>query len=373
LRGRFASELRYVCAGLIFLAGLAVLEPLFVTRSVPPPVASHSCPGATCLGGQTTAPRPDSLRPTPPPTPAPTNLPQPPPATPTPAAAVAPQPRSALLIRSVNDSLFDAHDQLMNDPVTQAMLRQHGTPIIRIPIRDSLTDADALRAFTAVRNSGAAPLAIVHGACVSNTYAVDAHWLNLLARVFSSGPVYVEYGNEEDLSCAGGSNGAAVYTASWNAVVPMLKARFPRYAFIGPVNFESNPAYVAAFVKGARPEPDFISWHEYVCNRVQPDSYCMGHIRRWAVHVSDTNAAVNAAVGHALPIMITEWNLGGADPRYGNPGFIGPWTRAALNEWASLVSSGVYAAFLYSCESHPDFELVTSRNTLTPQGESFFL
>ena len=328
---------------------MVVLELVVGVPTPRSPLATRPCSGDTCRSADSGA----------------TAVPAP---VPPPVAAA-----SALLIRSVNDSLFNRYDQLMNDPITQEMLRKHGTPIVRIPIRDPLSDAEALRAFRAVRTSGAAPLAIVHGACVRDAYTVDSHWLGLLAQVFTSGPVYVEYGNEEDLSCAAGTGGAGVYTASWNAVVPLLKARFPTDRFIGPVNFESNSAYVAAFVRGARPQPDFISWHEYVCNRSQPDSYCMEHIARWRNHVDDTNAAVRAALGHTVPIMITEWNLGGVDPRYGSAAFIQAWTRAALNQWASLVASGVYAAFLYSCESHPDFELITSRNTLTPQGESFFL
>ncbi|TMB86493.1 MAG: hypothetical protein E6J45_13805 [Chloroflexi bacterium] len=351
-----------------FLVCLAVLELVVGVPAPRSPLITRGCAPDACRTADIGAGAvPSSVSP-----PIATRTPGPAP-TQAPASAPPVTPASALLIRSVNDSLFDSYDQLMNDPGTQAMLRKHGTPIVRIPIRDALSDAEALRAFTAVRNSGAAPLAIVHGACVPDTYTVDSHWLGLLARVFTSGPVYVEYGNEEDLSCAGGIRGAHVYTASWNAVVPRLKARFPNDRFIGPVNFESNPAYVATFVRDARPQPDFISWHEYVCHRSQPDSYCLEHIARWTNHVDDTNAAVRAAVGHTVPIMITEWNLGGTDPRYGDAAFIQAWTRAALSQWASLVGSGVYAAFLYSCESHPDFELITSRNTLTAQGESFFL
>lgn len=262
----------------------------------------------------------------------------------------------------------------MNDPKTQGILRQHGTLIVRVPMRDNLNDAQNLKAFQAVKNVGAAPLLIVHGACVADPFTVDTHWLSLAAQVFSSGPVYVEYGNEEDLGCNGGPRfSAAQYQASWNSVVPRLKATYPQYLFVGPVTSSANPSYVAAFVNGAQPQPDFISWHEYVCSASQSDSYCLSHINNWATHVGTTNAAVQSAVGHTIPILITEWNLDpGDDARYGDAGFMQQWTSQALAEWSYLASSGVYAAFIYTSESHPGFQLIDGGDNLTAQGLAFF-
>ena len=298
--------------------------------------------------------------------------------TPTSTSSLTPTPigtDSAHLIRSVNVSMFDPSDQFMNDPTTQTILRQHGTPIIRMPFRDGWTDAQYLQALGAIKNAAAAPLVIVHGACVSDPYTIDNHWLSLVAQVFTTGPVYVEYGNEEDLSCNGGAGiSATAYQASWNIVIPQLKANYPSYAFIGPVTYQANPAYVATFVNGANPQPDFISWHEFVCNTSNSDDYCMSHINNWANHVNDTNTAVQNAIGHTIPIMITEWNLDpGSDSRYNNQAFIQQWTTNALNEWASLVNAGVYAACIYTTESHPIFQLIDSNDNLTYQGQVFFL
>ncbi len=295
--------------------------------------------------------------------------------TPTPTPTPTGGPDSAHLIRSVNDSLFDTNDQLMNDPTTQAILKTHNTPIVRMPFRDVFTDAQDLQALSAIKNTGAAPLVIVHGACVSDPYTIDNHWLSLVAQVFTTGPVYVEYGNEEDLSCNGGAGiSATAYQASWNAVVPQLKANYPSYSFIGPVTYQSNPTYIATFVNGANPQPDYISWHEFVCSSSDSDSYCLSHINNWATHIANTNSAVQSAIGHTIPIMITEWNLDpGKDRRYSNQSFIQQWTTTALNEWSSLTSSGLYAAFNYTCESHPDFQLINSSDNFTYQGAVFFL
>jgi hypothetical protein len=346
----------------------------FATNGLAAPCAAPS--------GATTTP---TLTPAPSKTATSTSIPTNPPATatktPTPKPSSSPTPTStggpdnAHLIRSVNDSLFDASDQLMNDATTQSIVKQHGTPLIRMPLRDQLTDAQNLQALGAIKNAGAAPLVIAHGACISDPYTPDNHFLSLVAQVFTTGPVYVEYGNEEDLSCNGSAGvSATTYQASWNVVVPQLKANYPTFKFIGPVNFQQNPTYIATFVTGANPQPDFISWHEYVCSSSDSDSTCNSHIANWATHVANTNAAVQGAIGHTIPIMITEWNLDpNTDSRYSNASFIQPWTTSALAEWSSLASQGVYAAFLYTLESHTDFQLIDSSDNFTPQGAVFFL
>jgi hypothetical protein len=321
-------------------------------------------------GGNAALPCPPNPNATPTPTSTAASTPTP---TPTPTGG----PDSAHLIRSVNDSLFDTNDQLMNDLTTQAILKTHNTPIVRMPFRDALTDAQDMQALNAIKNTGAAPLVIVHGACVSDPYTIDNHWLSLVAQVFTTGPVYVEYGNEEDLSCNGGAGiSATAYQASWNAVVSQLKATpaYSSYSFIGPVTYQSDPTYIATFVKGATPQPDYISWHEFVCSSSDSDSYCLSHINNWATHINSTNTAVQSAIGQTIPIMITEWNLDpGKDRRYGNKSFIQQWTTNALNEWSSLTASGLYAAFNYTCESHPDFQLIDSSDNFTYQGAVFFL
>ncbi len=302
--------------------------------------------------------------------------------TPTPTSSLTPTPTptpratdSAHLLRSVNVSLYDPSDQFMNDPTTQTILGQHATPIIRMPFRDGWTDAQDLQALHAIKNAAAAPLVIVHGACVSDPYTPDSHWLSLVAQVFPTGRVYVEYGNEEDLGCSGGSPRTATqYQASWNRVVSRLKTHYPRFQFVGPVTYQANPTYLATFVNGANPQPNFISWHEYVCSTTESNEYCMSHITNWANHVNETNTAVQKAIGHTLPIMITEWNLDPfSDSRYNNQTFIQQWTTNALNEWASLVNSGVYAAYIYTTESHPSFQLIDSHDHVTYQGQAFFL
>jgi len=274
------------------------------------------------------------------------------------------------VIYGVNMPLFDANEQLLTNSKTRALLQGWHTPIIRMPARTGLADSVELQALQAIKAIGATPVFIAHGAADANVLADDQHLLGLVNQVFGSSLVYVEYGNEEDLA---GINDVT-YTNSWNAVVPALKAAHPTYKFVGPVNFQRNPAYIGYFVGHANPAPDVVSWHEYVCSPTDnTQAVCFAHIANWATHVSDTNKAEIAAVGHTFPFMITEWNMDPFnDPRYLDPAVIGPWTAQALQELDSLVPAGLIGAQQYAVDSHGGgFELLDSNNALTPQGAAW--
>ncbi|HVM66051.1 MAG TPA: hypothetical protein VMU14_14390 [Acidimicrobiales bacterium] len=269
----------------------------------------------------------------------------------------------------LNIPLFDANEQMITNTGTRTIFAAWNTPVVRMPFRASISDAVELQALNAIKAIGATPLVVVHGAVDPNVTADDTHLLGLIAQVFGSLQVYVEYGNEEDLA----GIDAAAYTASWNRVVPILRWLHPTYQFIGPVNFEYNPAYVGYFVGHARPVPDVVSWHEYVCTPAQSTAYCMAHIANWGTHVTYTNFAEAVAIGRTLPFMFTEWNMDPQeDPRYLEPTVIGPWVTAAVQELEKLVPQGLVGAQLYAADSHGGgFQLVDSSNQLTPEGVAF--
>lgn len=269
-----------------------------------------------------------------------------------------------------NMSLFDGNEQMIQNSQTQSLFRALGVPIIRMPFRQQLSDSIETQALQAIKSMGAAPLVIVHGAAVSGVGPLDAHLLTLVQGVFGTSTVYVEYGNEEDLS---GVDQVA-YTTSWNATVPALKAAHPTYKFIGPVNFQYNPGYIAYFVKNANPRPDLVSWHEYVCGPSDDtQAVCFGHLSRWATHVQLTNQAEQQAIGTTIPFFISEWNMDPqSDPRYTNASIIGPWTTQALQELTGLESQGLVGAMQYTAASHGGgFELLDSGNNWTAQGQAW--
>jgi hypothetical protein len=267
----------------------------------------------------------------------------------------------------VNMSLYDDTDELAADPGTQAMLRSWGVPLIRVPLRAGLSDATLTGALQAVLDIGATPMVILHGP-KSGGLGDNQHLLSLVTRVFGDRRVYLEYGNEQDLA---GVN-AAAYTAGWNQVIPALKQAAPAaYQFVGPANFQADPAYAAAFAKAARPAPDYLSWHEYVCNSGNPDSYCTDHIANWASHATAVEDAVRAATGRSIPFFISEWNLDPNDEaRYANASFIQPWTQTALTQLLDLVPLGLAGAMVYTATNHGNFGLIDG-GKLTPQGTVF--
>lgn len=280
-------------------------------------------------------------------------------------------------VLGINMSLYDPGDQVMNDPATQQLLRSWQVPYVRVPMRQNLNEATLTKALRAVRNIGAIPVVIISGpgelSGDSATLARDRYDLGLVETVFHGKPVYLEYGNEDDL--AHGID-ASAYTASWNAVVGILKATAPpAYKWIGPVNYQTNPSYIATFLAGAHPRPDFVSWHEYVC-QASDTSTCDSHLANWLTHAQHTNAAERNAIGTTIPFLITEWNVdpsdGSADEAlYGDAAFIQPWTRHALAELRSLTSVGLAGALIYTTSNHGNFALLASGPTLTPQGRTF--
>jgi hypothetical protein len=284
---------------------------------------------------------------------------------------------SAAAVFGVNMSLFDGSDQVVTDPNTQRLFASWGVPLIRVPMRRTLADATLTAALRAVRNIGATPLVILNGpgelADDGAILSRDLHDLDLVRGVFPTGPVELEYGNEDDL---GHGVTAAQYDASWNTVISQVKAQSPAgYTFAGPVNFQSNPSYIGDFVRAANPRPDFTSWHEYVCQAADT-SHCTANIAHWTTHAQNTNAAVQAAIGTTIPFLISEWNVDPANSAadlalYRDPAFIQPWTRAAISELRSLVPIGLAGALIYTASDHDAFGLVTAGPTLTPQGQTF--
>ncbi len=284
-------------------------------------------------------------------------------------AASSATPHPTPLLYGANMALFDGHDQMLQNTGSQQLLKQQGMAIIRMPFRSGMADSVEVQALQTIKNIGAAPLIIVHGAVDTNVTQDDIHEIQLAQSVFGSSVVYVEFGNEEDLA---GVN-VSKYTAAWNATVPKLKALAPTYKFIGPVNFQYNPSYIATFDRNASPRPDFNSWHEYVCNTSESDSYCLTHIANWSTHVTLTNQAVQAAIGTTLPIMITEWNLDPQqDPRYSNSTFMRQWTQTALNTLSANTAYGVVAAMQYCATNNQGFNLIDGNNQPTAEGQTLF-
>jgi len=236
-----------------------------------------------------------------------------------------------------------------------------------MPVRSSLAENTEVQAAQIIKNLGAAPLVVLRGAVDPNALADDTRIIQDMNRIFGSSIVYYEFGNEEDLAGVDVTS----YVMAWNSIVPKLKPLALHGHFIGPVNYQYDRDYLAAFLRQAKPRPDEISWHEYTCDDSWTNSVCISHISHWTNHISDARAVMQATIGQVLPIMITEWNYApNAVPNDGknnNPSFMAAWTTLALQ---TLAANGIFASMQYSV-TNTAIPLITSGNALTSQATAF--
>jgi hypothetical protein len=280
-----------------------------------------------------------------------------------------PPARPAVPMVGTNMALYNADDQILNNASTQALLKQEKVPMIRMPFRSHTGDLDEVRALRAIQYIGAIPLVILHGPHDPTAQSDDIALIQLTRNVFGSGRVYVEFANEPDLA----GFDAKSYVASWNAVVPALKAIAPGYQYVGPSTSSADIDYIAYFDKFASPQPDANTWHEYACGAHDPDATCMSTVDVWPQHVRQVEAAVKAAIGRNLPALLTEWNLDAApDTRYADPTFMRSWMQHALQALTDAGPGGLVAALQYCAADNPNFGLINADNSLTPEGTAFF-
>lgn len=290
-----------------------------------------------------------------------------------------------------NMSFFGPDDAFVTQSATRELFRSWGVPIVRVPLRDRftpdgppVTDDQWVSAMRAVRDIGATPMLIIRGPGSGRTAddvkKTDLHLLDLIHQVFGDGPAYLEFGNEPDLP--GTDVPVADYTAAWNTVVPALRSRYPKaaYRYVGPASWRVDHDYVkyiGAFVAGATPEPDYLSWHEYVCDTAGDSGWkqtCETHLANWQTHVTDVEMTVQGKIGRQLPYFISEWNADSSDKgsvyTEANAGYLASWTTKAIERLRGLHPAPA-GAMVYTATDHEQFGLVTGADRLTAQGRAF--
>jgi hypothetical protein len=284
-------------------------------------------------------------------------------------AAATQQQKASPLLWGTNFSLQDGNDQVLTSDKTRKLLQQMHMRMVRIPTRNKMDDKFIQQAALIVKNMNAAPLIILQGdQSSSSALANDLRIIKMMNTIFGKNTVYYEYGNEEDFFL---KLSADKYTASWNHLIPQLKRATSNGHFIGPVNYQYNPAYLQYFLQHAQPLPDEVSWHEYTCGSNWSNDICISHIDNWTVHIAKSRDAMRAAIGKTLPIMISEWNYTANptpnDGKSNNAAFMTTWTTKALQ---TLAANNIFAAMQYSCTNYA-IPLVDSHNTMTTQGTVF--
>ena len=299
-------------------------------------------------------------------------------------------PAVSPLIYGTNLAMDNSNDQFLSNAGGAPALQGLHAQLIRMPIRDQLTTADYTTALTKIKQIGATPLIIVHGAAYSggDPYPKDSALLSLVKSIFPNQTVYVDFGNEEDLG------GASVQTYvsgtfGWNNVVPKLKALTgPNFHYGGPVNFQYNRSYIDTFIATANPAPDYIVWHAYAgsCGKNLgtgvPDSqaHMLASVDNWGAHIQEIAndfATQNNGLHKGEPIIIDEWNYASDIPEspapcYSNDqNFMTTFFNKAFAMFIANGKNGVigtaeYEAFMGQRES-----MLDGNNTPTYQGLAF--
>jgi hypothetical protein len=246
--------------------------------------------------------------------------------------------------------------------------------IVRMPTRSKLDEGVLIAAAQMIKTINATPLIILNGLRNANYAAFDTHIVSVMKQIFGDSIVYYEFGNEDDF------NGVTMerYVQGWNSLIPALKKLAPQAHFVGPVSYQYSRKNLTAFLKGANPQPDEISWHEYTCPYKAAAEKCLANIDKWTEHINDARSTMQATINKELPIMITEWNycpdqsiqtngLAIADGKIDNADFITQWTTKAIQ---TLVADHVFASMQYAVTNTP-IPMITQGNTLTTQGSTF--
>jgi len=261
-----------------------------------------------------------------------------------------------------NLSTYNNQDFFLTNTQTQQNAQRMHIQMMRFPDRGDRSVY--LAAAQEIKTLGEVPLAILP----FGDSGADQQLVQDMNTVFGASLVYYEYGNEQDLAGVD----ANAYVTSWNAIVPQLKALAHNANFIGPVNFQANPQYIATFVQHASPKPDEVSWHEYTCPTSASNDTCINTISYWTQHIADTRSAIRAALGSDIPVMITEynWNPNAEnDPRRNDDAFLSTWTTRAFQ---TLVQNQVFAANQYVLSNNQSLAMIRdSDHTLTGQGQAF--
>lgn len=237
---------------------------------------------------------------------------------------------------------------------------------VRIPPNDSTLSSDII----AAHNAGLGLLMILYGCSVSDAatrLADNEAFMDEIHAIVGIETVYYELGNEQDLQCG---YSAAQYTAMWNGQIPALHSRYPEDRFGGPVTAGPNPQYAAAFMAGASPKPDFISYHQYsgsVTNSTE--AQLLSRLDGWSADPAAVRRAIAKAGFAPPPVWVTEFNYvydgGCSDVEHADANFLNQWTTKALQE---LWSGGVHRSFIFRMTC---LNLVNSDGTLSLQGRPF--
>jgi hypothetical protein len=259
-----------------------------------------------------------------------------------------------------NDSIEYAAPNVDTLPSVQSSLREGGLTLMRTWAYADYSDAAIRQRIAVIQNSRMKCMMML--GTTSNL-----SWMEHVVSMLGSNCNIYEFGNEPDQ--ANNHTSIAQVTSEWIADVPHLRALNPDAVFGGPAvswsgatdssegSYPSEMAYFLAKTATAKVRADFISYHDYPCEKSTTTTECIANTP------GDFSYNYNAVIGwekqyyrHTVPTGISEYNF---DPGTGNlyswgdnGPFMKKWTTVALK---AMLADGVSFANQFTSLNHSGY------------------
>jgi hypothetical protein len=245
-----------------------------------------------------------------------------------------------------NDSIEYGSPNVDTLPSVQADLKSAGLTLMRTWAYDDDTDAEIDQRIATIQNAGMRCMLMLGS-------TADLAWMKHVVSMLGSNCDIYEFGNEPDNPP--NDTSIAQVTNEWIADVPKLRALNPAAVFGGPAvtwsggydssagSYPSDVAYFLAKTAAAGVRADFVSYHDYPCEKATSTTQCIQMTHGdFAWNYDQVIGWETTYYGKTVPTGVSEYNF---DPGSGNlyawggdGTFMRQWTTAAL---AAIVKTGM--------------------------------
>ncbi len=263
-----------------------------------------------------------------------------------------------------------------NTPAIQAQVKAANFQIIRFDIPSGKANSWIDETMAAAIACGCQLYGLLSGTNLSwNEYVIS--YIGSLCNIW-------EVGNEPNGGSAGYLTGSQYYTQWWAPQILILRGLAQAgSAFIGPtITYRAGALdgsfvtdWLNACVASGNPAmlPDGVSFHHYPCTSF-PSQSSAPAATIFASDYSIMDSAVRGVLGYSLPVIISEWNVGGGSPPPAycdDPTFVTPWVHTAIDTFAT---SGFAAAMQFEAgtgEGAGGLDLIQSTVAGFPPGPDY--
>jgi hypothetical protein len=298
------------------------------------------------------------------------------------AGSAAPRllPGAKIWDRLVSSDIFGTNDAIEYSspnvdtlPSVQADLKAGGLTLMRTWAYADYSDADIEQRIATIQNSGMQCMMMLGS-------TGDLSWMEHVVSMLGSNCNIYEFGNEPD-NANNGTN-IAQTTKRWIDDIPLLRAINPHAVFGGPAvqyaessdgtqgSYASDIAYFLAKTAAAGVRADFVSYHDYPCEKATSTTQCLSMTSGDFKYNYDLVISwENQYYGSAVPTGISEYNF---DPGTNNlyawgddNTFMKEWTDEALN---ALVKVGAAFANQFTSLNYSGYGYLDMFHDAAPYG-----